>query len=100
MGLSSMNFVVYLIACLGVAYAWSDTEASVPFRNLVAKIPYIRNALLCHECSSFWISLFLSFLLNPLEESCLPYVSNLILAFCGFFANLYFVRKHIIPLKD
>lgn len=95
-----MNFIIYLICCLGVAYAWSDTEASVPFRNLVAKIPYIRNALLCHECSSFWISLLLSFLFNPIKGETLPYIDNFLLAFCGFFANLYFTRKQIIPLKD
>lgn len=100
MGLSTI--IIYLISCLGVAYAWSDTEASVPFRNLVARIPYIRNALLCHECSSFWISLLISFFINPLSEQkeLFLFSNNIILAFCGFFMNLYFTRKHIIPLKD
>jgi hypothetical protein len=103
MGLSSVVvLLVYLLSCLGVAYAWSDTEISVPIRNLVARIPYIRNALLCHECSSFWISLGLSFLINPLKDldQIFPFSNNLMLAFCGFFANLYFTRKNIIPLKD
>jgi len=95
-----MNFLIYLITCLGVSYGWSDTEAAVPFRNFVAKIPYIRKPLLCHECSSFWISLGLSFFINPLEAITFPIASNIFSAFCGFFINLYFVRKQIIPIKE
>ena len=95
-----MIFLIYLITCLGVAYGWSDTDASVPFRNMVAKVPYIRTALLCHECSSFWISLFISLFINPLQDTTYPAVSNIFSAFCGFFINLYFVRKKIIPYKD
>jgi hypothetical protein len=101
MGISFVVLIAYLISCLGVAYAWSDTEISVPMRNFVARIPYIRNAMLCHECSSFWISLGLSFFINPLKgsEQVIPFSSNLILAFCGFFMNLYFTRNSLIPLK-
>mgnify|MGYP006270177609 CR=1 FL=1 len=95
-----MNFIIYMIASLGLCYAWNDTEASRPLRNLVARIPYVRKPFLCHECSSFWISLSLSFLLNPLETYCQPIISNILAAFCGFFINLYFVRKKIIPLMD
>lgn len=95
-----MSLIIYLILSLGVCYTWSDTEASRPFRNFVAKIPYIRTPLLCHECSSFWISLFLTCFINPLEEYTYVFISNILSAFCGFFINLYFVRKKIIPLKD
>lgn len=95
-----MSFLIYLIICLGVSYGWSDTEAATPFRNFIAKIPYVRKPLLCHECSSFWISLGLSFLVNPLNEITLPVVSNILSAFCGFFINLYFVRKQIIPIRE
>ena len=94
-----MILLIYLLVSLGVCYAWSDTEASVPFRNFIARVPYIHKPLLCHECSSFWISLALSFFINPLEEYTLPYVSNLLSAFCGFFANLVFVRKNWIPYR-
>lgn len=94
-----MIFLIYLICCLGVAYAWSDTEVAVPLRNMVAKVPYIRRALLCHECSSFWISLAISLFLNPLSDNVVPLVSNLLCAFCGFFVNLYFTRKNLIPIK-
>ena len=95
-----MTFVIYLVASLGLCYAWSDTEASRPIRNFIARIPYIRKPLLCHECSSFWISLLLSIFINPLEDLCQPIVSNICSAFCGFFINLVFVRKHWIPYKD
>lgn len=93
-------FVIYLFCSLALSYAWSDTEVTRPLRNLVARVPYIRKPLLCHECVSFWISLGLSFFLNPLQDLTTPIVSNLLSAFCGFFINLYFVRKKIIPLID
>lgn len=88
-------YFVYLFSCLALAYAWSDTEASRPFRNFIARVPYIRKPLLCHECSSFWISLGLSLFLNPLELYLPNIISNIILAFNGFFINYIFVR-HLI----
>lgn len=95
-----MILIIYLITTLGVCYAWSDTEISVPLRNFVAKISYLNKMLLCHECSSFWISLGISFFINPVEPYAHKGVSNIISAFCGFFVNLLFVRKHIIPFRD
>lgn len=93
-------FFIYLFLSLALTYAWSDTEASRPFRNLIARIPYIRKPLLCHECSSFWISLGLSLFLNPLNELTLPFISNILSAFCGFFINLIFVRNSFIKYKE
>ena len=93
-------FFIYLFLSLALTYAWSDTEASRPFRNLIAKIPYIRKPLLCHECSSFWVSLGLSLFLNPLNELTLPFISNILSAFCGFFINLIFVRNSLIKYKE
>ena len=93
-------FIIYLFVSLSLSYAWSDTEASKPLRNLVARIPYIRKPLLCHECVSFWISLILSFFLNPLADLTIPIVSNILSGFCGFFINMIFVRKHLVPYKD
>ena len=93
-------FVIYLFLCLGLTYAWSDTEVSRPFRNFIAKIPYIRRPLLCHECSSFWVSLALSFFINPLQELTYPIISNILCSFTGFFINLIFVRNHFIKYKE
>ncbi len=93
-----MIFIIYLFASLALTYAWSDTEVSRPFRNFIAKIPYIRKPLLCHECSSFWISLGLSIFLNPFDLITIPYISNVLSAFCGFFINYLFVR-HILKEK-
>ena len=95
-----MNFLIYLVVCLGACYAWNDTEVSVPIRNYIAKFPYLSKPLLCHECSSFWISLVISFLINPIDSYSYPIISNFLSAFCGFFVNLFFVRKHIIPYRD
>jgi len=94
-----MILINYLLICLGISYAWSDTEISVPLRNLVARIPYIRKPLLCHECVSFWISLSVTAPINPLSDYTQPYISNILSAFCGFFINLIFVRKQIIPYR-
>ena len=95
-----MNFFIYLFCSLALSYAWSDTEISKPLRNLVARVPYVRKPLLCHECVSFWISLILSFFLNPLADLTMPIASNLLSGFCGFFINMVFVRKHLVPYKD
>jgi hypothetical protein len=94
------NFIIYLFTSLAISYAWSDTEVTRPIRNLVARVPYVRKPLLCHECVSFWISLALSCFLNPLEDLTVPIVSNILSSFCGFFINMVFVRKHLIPYKD
>ena len=94
------QFLVYLFVCLGVTYAWSDTEIARPFRNFIAKIPYIHKPLLCHECSSFWISLAVSFFINPFDILTYSYFSNIFSAFCGFFINLYFVRNQLVKYKE
>jgi len=94
------NLFLYLFICLGITYAWSDTELARPFRNFIVKIPYIRKPLLCHECSSFWISLAISFFINPFIGLTYPLVSNIFSAFCGFFINLYFVRNQLVKYKE
>ena len=90
------EFFIYIILSLALSYAWSDTEASRPFRNFIAKIPYINKPLLCHECSSFWISLGLSFFINPICTLTYPILSNIFSAFCGFLVNMFFVRNEVI----
>jgi len=94
------EFLVYLFLCLGITYAWSDTEIARPFRNFIARIPYVHKPFLCHECSSFWISLGVSFFINPFFELTYPFLTNIFSAFCGFFINLYFVRNNLIRYKN
>lgn len=94
------ELLVYLFLCLGITYAWSDTEVARPFRNFIAKIPYIHKPLLCHECSSFWISLAISFFINPFFGLTYSFLTNIFSAFCGFFINLYFVRNSLIKYKE
>jgi hypothetical protein len=93
-------FLVYLFICLAISYAWNEAEVFRIFRNFIAKIPYINKPFLCHECSSFWISLILSIFINPLDELIYPILSNILSAFCGFFINFYFVRNELIKYKD
>lgn len=94
-----MDLILYILASLGISYGWSDTDAAKPFRNIVAKIPYISIPLLCHECSSFWISFALSFIINPFQWYAPPFVSNILSAFIGFFINLIFIRRKMVPFK-
>jgi hypothetical protein len=94
-----IELIIFCLLSLGVCYGWSDTEVSTPFRNFIAKIPYVHKPFLCHECSSFWISLGLSYFLNPCENYTSIYISNIMCAFIGFFINMVCVRKHLIPYR-
>jgi hypothetical protein len=94
------QLIIYLFLCLSVSYAWSDTDISRPLRNLIARIPYIRKPLLCHECSSFWVSLMISLFINPLDGLTYEYLSNIFSSFIGFFINLIFVRNNLIKYKE
>lgn len=60
------NLLYYILISLSFSYMWSFADIFIPVRNFVARIPYIRRPLLCPECSSFWVGLFVSFLYNPL----------------------------------
>jgi len=95
-----MNIILYCIISLGLCYAWNDTDIARPLRNKIARIPHISNALLCHECSSFWVGLGLSCFINPVDEYCYSPISNILSAFCSFFINLLFVRNQYISSKD
>jgi hypothetical protein len=95
-----IELLSFILCSLGLSYGWSDTEASRPLRNFIATIPYIHKPLLCHECSSFWISLLLTIFLNPMRDYSGIFISNILSALIGFFVNLYFVRNHLIPFKE
>lgn len=60
------NLLYYILISLSFSYMWSFADIFIPVRNFVARIPYVRRPLLCPECSSFWVGLFVSFLYNPL----------------------------------
>lgn len=59
------TLISFILVSVGVSHLWSFSEIFRPVRNLVARIPYIRKPLICPECSSFWIGLFVSFFINP-----------------------------------
>jgi len=60
------DLIIFLLLALGVSHIWNYSKLFLKARNTAAKIPYIRYALICPECSSFWIGLFVAFFYNPL----------------------------------
>jgi hypothetical protein len=68
------ELLAYLLITTGCSYLWSTSEIFMPVRNFVAKkFPiFLRKMLLCMECSSFWIGVFISFFIFPY-----PYSQNL-----------------------
>lgn len=95
-----IKFILFLFLSLSVTYAWIHTEVTRPIRNFIARIPIIHKPFLCHECSSFWISLFLSFFIDPFNGFIINqyFISNIFSAFCGFFINFLFARNEIVKI--
>jgi uncharacterized protein YacL len=85
-----MNFLnVLYFVCLSMSFSvmWSFSEIFRPVRNIISRIPYIRRALICPECSSFWIGLLVSFLYNPIIlDFNIIFVNNVI---CGLITHLF-----------
>lgn len=50
--------LIYILISLSASYMWSFSEIFRPIRNFVAKIPFVNRPLICPECSSFWVGLF------------------------------------------
>lgn len=61
------QLIGYLLISVGCSYLWSLSEIFMPIRNFVAKTfpHFLRKMLLCMECSSFWIGLFISLFVFP-----------------------------------
>jgi hypothetical protein len=93
------DLMYYLCISISFAYMWSFTEIFIPVRNFVAKIPYVRRPLLCPECSSFWIGLFVSFIYNPIIlDMNILFLTNIC---CGLVTHLFacilykFINKYL-----
>ena len=81
------DLIYYVCISLSFAYIWSFAEIFVPVRNFVARIPYIRRPLLCPECSSFWVGLFVSFIYNPIIlDINILFLTNIC---CGLVTHLF-----------
>lgn len=81
---------------------WSFAEIFKPIRNLVAKVPFIRRPLLCPECCSFWVGLFVSFLYNPIV---LDWNLGIITNICAglvthFFACFLYKTTTLVKILD
>jgi hypothetical protein len=76
---------MYLFITTGCSYLWSTSEIFIPARKFVAKYfpAFLRKMLLCIECSSFWVGVFISLLILPSPYSYNLWNSFLIQAICG-----------------
>lgn len=96
------QLIAYLIITVGCSFLWSTSEIFMPIRNLVAKyFPlFLRKMLLCMECSSFWIGIFISILIFPYPY---PFYNNYLFSFllqavCGGIST-YLVIKLLTNLN-
>jgi uncharacterized membrane protein len=88
---------MYLFITTGCSYLWSTSEIFMPIRNFVAKnFPiFLRKMLLCMECSSFWIGVFISLFVLPSPYPHNMWNSFLIQAVCGGIST-YLIIKLLI----
>lgn len=66
-----LSLIIFILVSLGLSSLWSISEIFQRPRNFVAKYfpTIIRKALLCMECSSFWIAAGLAlFVFNPVSK--------------------------------
>lgn len=61
------SVLIFLLLSTSVAFMWNFAKIFIPVRNFVARIPYVKQPLLCMECSSFWMGVLTSFFYNPLR---------------------------------
>ena len=94
-----MNLLLYLMISLGCSCLWSISDIFMPVRNFVAKYfpPFLRKMLLCMECSSFWIGLFIALFILPFPV--LNFSPNFIInSICGGVCT-YLTVKLLTNLK-
>jgi hypothetical protein len=88
-----LNLLIYLMITLGCSCLWSLSDIFMPLRNIVAKYfpTFLRKMLLCMECSSFWIGLFISLFI--IEFPGFNFISNFIInSICGGVSTYLVVR--------
>lgn len=78
-----VDIIVFFIISMSFSCMWNSSSIMVPIRNFVATnnfFIFIRTPMLCPECSSFWLALFLSFLWNPLETQNIGFFSYIVVS--------------------
>lgn len=91
-----MEIIYFLLSSLGACFIWSFEEIFISIRNFVAKyFGKFRKPFLCPECSSFWIGVIFSLLLNPYWMYVPFYILSNIL--CGLSTYLCFkvLKKYL-----
>lgn len=77
-----LSLFVFLLISLSITDLWTSSYIFSRLRNWISRLPYSK-VLICAECFSFWVGVFLSIVFDPLiGYSGLGhyYLSNI---FCG-----------------
>jgi len=90
-----MEFLFFILVCLGMCHLWNFSAVFQRPRNLVARIPYIRVPFLCAECSSFWVGIVASLTFTPIH---LTFVNAIL---CGVvsYASWVFFAQPILSIN-
>jgi len=85
----AFSLICFLIVSLAISHAWNFSDFTQPIRKIIGKIisiSYLKKPFLCPVCSSFWIGILTSLILNPFNDVVsVSLVSNI---FCGFASYL------------
>lgn len=89
------ELIIYLLLAIGMSQLWSHSKIFSYVRIFIVKIPYIRDALLCPVCSSFWIGVVASLVFNPLI-SFIPIFSNVVCGIINYLICGLLFKKDIL----
>ena len=90
------TFFICLLTTIALSQLWSNSKIFSPIRRFVTKIPYIRDALLCGPCASFWVALIFSFIFNPLINILPIVLSNISLAVINYLICGILYKRNIL----
>jgi hypothetical protein len=90
------NTLIYLFISIGCSCLWSLSDIFTPIRNFVAKNlkGFFQKMLLCMECSSFWIGLFVASIFPPFNYLIIDnfYLNKLVICIIGGIITYLFVK--------
>jgi hypothetical protein len=83
-----MDILLYILISLSFSVMWSMSDIFMPIRNIIAKLKYIRKPLLCPECSSFWIGVFVCLFVYTPTIVVVPFLN---VALCALLVHFFAV---------
>lgn len=81
-----MSLLLFVSILVSFMYIWSATYIMQPFRNLINYVPILKWSNICPSCTTWWIALILSIMINPLDGILPPLLSNIAVAAISFVA--------------